>query len=153
MERQMDYESAYEIAHKNRDHSRFICGVGESLTKVEYGDFLLSGLNNLGKQPLGYVVQIRRGWGAFGSDMYFLREHDGKLNTHENQGFWKLSKEQAEVVKEFFEDSPEDELAENPNLTYSIKGEQEESGFIVSSVNAPCRVDSCAFAVSVRQTD
>lgn len=145
----MNYDTAYKIVRENRDHSRFVCGLEKGFTNVEYGDFLLSGLNSLGTEPLGYVVQIRKEWGAFGSDMYLIREHDGKLNTHENQSFWKLSPSQSAMMKEFFKYGPEEEILENPELFYSIKGNQEESGFLVIKDNAPDRVDICSITMTI----
>lgn len=133
----------------NLDHSRFVIGINKSAIPIKFGDFVISGINTLGENVIGYVVQIRRKWGAFGSDMFFIREHDGTLRTHENQSFWKLSDEQVKDVVPFFKDSPSDELKENEELEYTILKEQKASGFIVTEDYAPERVDSCALAITV----
>lgn len=133
----------------NLDHSRFVPGFRDDSIKLQFGDFVISGINTLGDNVIGYVVQIRRKWGAFGSDMFFIREYDGKLRTHENQSFWKLSDEQVKDVVPFFKDSPSDELKENEELEYTILKEQKASGFIVTKEHAPERVDSCAIAITV----
>lgn len=134
---------------KNLDHSRFVSGFTQDSCKLKFGDFVISGLNTLGEQVIGYVVQIRKKWGAFGSDMFFIREHDGSLLTHENQAFWKLTKTQMEMVKPYFKDTPCDELNGNKDLEYTILNEQKASGFIVPEEGRPERIDSCAFAITV----
>jgi len=143
------FDSVKKDILKNLDHSLFVSGLYETSCKLKFGDFVISGMNTLGEQVIGYVVQVRKQWGAFGSDMFFLREHDGTLRTHENQSFWKLSDEQVEAVLPFFKDSSSDELEGNKNLEYSILSEQKASGFIVTDENAPDRVDSCSFAITV----
>lgn len=131
------------------DHSRFITGLTGIPKNIKYGDYLLSGLTTTGQQFVGYVVQIREKWGAFGSDMYFIRDHKGDLAVHENQGFWKLTAKQIEAIRPHFNYTPEEELQNNPGHTYTIRDKHSESGFIVSKENAPDRFDSCAFTVTV----
>jgi len=120
-----------------------------NIDKLSFGDFLLSAISTTGEQTLGYVVQIRKSWGQFGSDMIFIREHDGSLSTHENQGFWILSPEQTGFILPCFTITPSDEMSDNPDHKYSILHKQPESGFIVDSLHAPNRIDSCAIKISV----
>jgi len=123
-------ESVQKSILNDLDHSQHISFEAEQ--KLSFGDFVLSGMNTNGKQAFGYVTQIRMKCGAFGSDIYFVREANGNLGTHENQSFWKLTKDQANSLAPFFTHLPAEELAENPNLTYTVCGEYEESGFIVT---------------------
>lgn len=132
------------------DHSLFFGGARDVTKHIKYGDYLLSGLTTTGIQVVGYVVQIRLKWGAFGSDMYLIRDHKSSLAIHENQGFWGLTAEQIERVKPYFKYTPEEELLDNPELayTYTIEGKYSETGFIISDKNAPARVDSCAYSIT-----
>lgn len=134
------------------DHSKFISGLYDRLN-VEFGDYVISGLSTTMIQTIGYVVQIRKKWGAFKSDMFFIRDIDGNLATHENQCFWKLTEEQIELVKPFFEITPDEEIEDNPKLEYTIKEDQKEDGFIVRKEYAPDRTDTCAFAITVSKTE
>jgi len=137
----------------NVDHSRFVSSFSGCLEKLSFGDFLLSAISTTGEQTLGYVVQIRKDWGQFGSDMIFIRDQNGSLATHENQGFWILTNEQIKLVMPFFQKNPSDEMSENPDLEYSISKSRLKSGFIVDSDHAPTRIDSCAISISVTNND
>lgn len=80
---------------------------------------------------LVYIVQIRKGSGAFGSDMYLARDCSGILATHENQSFFRVTdKELVERAFKFFEltidNEPEDTKYSVPNLDKC-------SGYIVSA--------------------
>lgn len=144
-----DFEVVKAGILSNLDHSRFICGLNDKSSKLKFGDFVVSGINTLGTNVIGYVVQIRKKWGAFGSDMLFIRDQDGVLMTHENQSFWKLTEDQLEAVKPFFKNTPSEELDDNPKLEYSTLKGQFANGFIVDEKDAPARTDSCAFAITV----
>jgi len=144
-----DFESIKEEIMRGVDHSNFIAGLYDTGTILEYGDYVLSGLCSDGSRALGYVVQVRKKWGAFGSDMFFIRDHRGGLATHENQSFWKLTERQTEAVKRFFKYMPNEELVDNPDIFYSVKDNFREQGFIVEPDNAPERVDSFAIAMTI----
>jgi len=144
-----DFKQAKQEVLDTLDHSLFVTGFGGVEEKLKYGDYVVSGMSTSGIQTVGYVVQIRKEWGAFGSTMFFVRDQNGDLATHENQSFWKLTEKQIDLVKTFFKYDPDKELAENPDLTYSIACDHRQSGFIVSSDDAFDRVDSCAMAISV----
>lgn len=132
------------------DGLKFCCGIKPLEEELKYGDFILSGPCMGRDQPLlGYVVQIRKGWGAFGSENSFIRLHDEQLVTSENQGYWLLNKEQIAVVSPHFKCLPEQELDENADKTYSIAGKHEKSGFIIESDDAPGRVDHYSIAIAI----
>lgn len=116
---------------ENRSHGLMVWDPSE----LKFGDFVLTGMNSNGEMPIGYVTQIRKGCGAFGSDVYFIREHDETLNTHENNAYWILPDDQVEMIRPHFDYLPEKELEENPDLIYTIKGEREFGGFIVTEDN------------------
>ncbi|WP_185750551.1 hypothetical protein [Pseudomonas fulva] len=64
-----------------------------------FGQYLLTGP---GPAPLinkiGYVVQIRRRQGIFGSDIYLLRHCDGSLCQHSNNSFLPLTPDEVREV-------------------------------------------------------
>lgn len=80
---------------------------------------------------IGYPVQVRKGVGAFGSDVVLIREFDGQLSTWENQGFLLLTKEELETVMPLFKENIEHDKT-NKN-GYSIGGEHLEKGYIVEN--------------------
>ena len=132
----------------NLDHGLMVWNGDDA----KFGDFLVTGPTAPNfERVLGYVVQVRKGWGAFGSDRFLIRTADEGLMTHENQCFWKLTEEQVEEVKPFFSFTPEDELKDNPELIYSIRHDQEEKGFLVDKTNAPERTDSFAMTITTRK--
>lgn len=129
----------------NIDHSNMLWNAED----FHFGMFVLTGpIAPNFKRVVGYVVQVRKKWGAFGSDAVFIRASDDKLMVHENQCFWAIAKEQENKIKPFFLTTPNDELKDNPELIYTIKHKQEEKGFIVSPENAPARCDSFAITIT-----
>lgn len=142
-----DIKSAITKIRENLDHTRMVSGLTHTNEKLSFGCYVITGFHANGFS-IGYVVQIREGWGTFGSDMLFLRHPDESLATHENQCFWILTDEQIELVKPFFSVTPEDERKDNPELEYAIKGASVLTGFIVSKEGAPGRTDSFAITVT-----
>lgn len=123
---------------KTVEQDNFISGMYDTGSDIQYGDFLISGLTESGCQMIGYVVQIRKQLGEFGSNMFLIRHADGDLVRHENQSFWKLTDEQTKKIKPFFFDNlPENELKLNPDIKYLLEGSQEMSGFIIHKDTAP----------------
>ena len=149
----MDFEETRKIIAAKVDHENFVMGLGGSRRKLEFGDYVISGINAAGQQVIGYVVQIREKWGAFGSNTYFIRDHEGGLATHENQSFWKLTENQIEMILPHFGGTPEEEKEANPELRYTVaNNEYPESGFYIEPDNAPDRVDRCTMAITVSNT-
>ncbi len=134
---------------KNLNQDCFISGLYNTKTNLSFGHYVISGINTHGDQVIGYVVQIRKKWGAFGSDTFFIRERDGSLSTHENQSFWRLTEKQVDLVKPYFKYTPSEEKKNNPLLEYTIVDKYKECGFIINGNNAPSRVDSCSFSITV----
>ena len=77
------------------------------------------------EQRAGRLLQIRKGVGAFGSDVYFIRKKDGGLGTFENV---RLLRYHGEIPV-----NPGD--AED--ATYTIKGDYPEVGFIIDEPKQP----------------
>lgn len=132
----------------NLDHSKMISFLNKDYPV--FGTYVITGLTGIGCQIIGYVCQIRKKWGAFGSDIFILREMDGTLRRHENQCFWVLNEGQIELVKPQFKDIPGEEIKDNPDLSYTFNdGEYKESGFIISEDKSPERVDSCIITTTI----
>jgi len=79
---------------------------------------------------IGYVVQIRKGQGAFGSNMVFLRHPNGELIYHENQFFYYIESFLVPAAKKLFKDgySPEEEDLTQP---ITIGGKYPEYGKVI----------------------
>jgi hypothetical protein len=92
----------------------------------------------------GRLVQIRKGVGAFGSDIYFLRLRDGGLFTWENvmmrhvgderfeTAFYTSNGKQPPVIPEQ-PINPEDNTEEE----YTILDKYPETGFIIENPKQP----------------
>jgi hypothetical protein len=92
----------------------------------------------------GRLVQVRKGCGQFGSNIYFLRLRDGDLVTFENvlvrhvddeqfvDAFYRRNGQAAPVI-------PEQALYDGDSVaaTYSIGGKWPETGFIVDAPKQP----------------
>ncbi|HHQ2714292.1 TPA: hypothetical protein ACSPMB_000121 [Pseudomonas aeruginosa] len=95
------------------------------------GQFLLTGIHNGPKsRRIGYVVQIRRKQGRFGTDNYLLRHADGTLMQHSDQFFAAATPEEIDAIRPFFgENLPE---TEDYSHGYDL-GSQESraTGFII----------------------
>ena len=88
----------------------------------------------------GRLVQVRKGVGAFGSDVYFIRRQDGSLQTFENVGLDKSDKN-----TKIFED-------DNINREYTMGGKFPETGFVIEVPNQP-NSEKQSFALTILQTD
>lgn len=86
------------------------------------------------KPIIGRLVQVRIKCGQFGSDIYFLRMDGGGLETFEN-----------EMIEHVVADIPKgpDSITD----TYSIKGDWEETGFIVEKPKQPETPGSFSIAI------
>jgi len=78
---------------------------------------------------IGYPVQVRKGAGAFGSDIVFMRDANGDLSTWENQGFLILNEDQLSVIESHFEEYLEEDKEYKGECT--IDGEYPETGWII----------------------
>jgi hypothetical protein len=98
----------------------------------DVGMYVITGMQfpNVPVRRVGYVVQVRKKAGAFGTDIVFIRHPDGCLVTHENQVFYMMNEEDVKELKEFY---PQDCGPEYEDHTkeYSIGGKFPMAGKIV----------------------
>ena len=103
----------------------------------EIGEYLITGLqvgNHNGEKGwhkyIGYVVQIRKGIGCFGSDMILLRHPDGSLEAHENQMYYRMNEYWVNKTKKLFKKgiTPDNEDYTKP---YTIYGKYPALGKII----------------------
>jgi len=103
----------------------------------------------------GRLVQVRKGCGQFGSNVYFIRLRDGSLMTWENvmirrvddQGFieaFYLTNDRTppEVPAQSIDE------ADSESVEYTIAGEYPEIGFIVDAPRQPQTPGVCAMTIS-----
>jgi len=92
----------------------------------------------------GRLVQVRKGCGQFGSDVFFIRLRDGSLMTFENVMIRHADDEQ--FVEAFYRSNgvgppsiPAQAINEDDSETaaYSIRGKWPETGFIVERPSQP----------------
>jgi len=105
---------------------------------------------------IGRLVQIRKGVGAFGSDLLFLRMHDGSLMSFENVALRPADDKQFEDA--FYWSNgrkppvirPVDEYQrDEPNIEYTmLGGKYPETGFIIKSPRQP-HSDQQSFAMTI----
>lgn len=80
---------------------------------------------------LGYIAQVRRRAGAFGSDLVLVRHPQGELVSHENQSFYYLDEAAEEKLKELFDEGVTPEKMEDYRQAYSLNGEYPEVGQVI----------------------
>lgn len=116
--------STVETIVKARDYSLMV-PFGEYPNP---GEYVITGIqhgNVRGERGwqyyVGYVVQVRRKAGAYGSDMVLLRHPDGTLMVHENQLFVRMSRDLRDRVISLF---PEDLTPESEDYSkpYTLAG-------------------------------
>lgn len=93
----------------------------------------------------GRLVQVRKGVGAFGSDIYLLRLRDGGLAAFENalmrraddvgfeNSFYRSNGKNPPVIPR--QPTHEDDAMD---VEYGIAGKWPETGFIVCNPSQPC---------------
>lgn len=81
------------------------------------------------KQSIGRLVQVRKGAGFAGTDLFLIRESDGSLTSHHNQCLWIIPEEYKEELDEMFKDV---KLDDPDNTEYSIEGKHKCTGFMIS---------------------
>lgn len=106
----------------------------------EQGEYVITGLQSgnmhggLGwARYIGYVVQVRKKAGAFGSDMVLLRHPDGSLGRHENQGYYRMDDLWLEQAKTLFPEGMTPDEYEDYSQAYTLGGEYPEIGKIIEA--------------------
>ena len=78
---------------------------------------------------IGYVVQVRKKAGDFGSDMVLLRHPDGTLMQHTNQAYFRMGDAWTKKAMTMFETTPDTEDYTKP---YTLgNGMYPEAGAII----------------------
>ena len=91
---------------------------------------LIQGKDNIAKNRVGRLVQIRKEAGDFGSDCVLIRHKDDSLVPHTNQSFWLIPEKFNEYLDVIFKDVYEDDA---DSMIYTLQGEYPEKGFIIES--------------------
>lgn len=113
------------------------------------GQFVVTGMQPWATTRLsmvGFCVQVRVGFGQFGSDMIFLRHADGSLTTHENQCFYALSEDQVALARRVFVMLPEDE---DYGHGYRCANKVHEVGFVITGSRSPAAPVKAGMAIRV----
>jgi len=84
---------------------------------------------------VGNLVQVRKGCGQFGSDVYFIRKFDGGLQSVENEWIQKIDLKNPQELEE-------------PNLEYTMNGEFPETGFLIDNPKGWERKDA-SFSIAI----
>ncbi|MBM0209654.1 hypothetical protein ALQ72_03597 [Pseudomonas syringae pv. maculicola] len=79
---------------------------------------------------IGYVVQIRRCQGRFGSDIYLLRHCTGELVEHSNNSYLPLTPEEIDAVLPCFGDVTPSAEGHNPVYGLCTPGSR-SAGFVI----------------------
>ena len=104
----------------------------------------------------GRLVQVRKGCGQFGSDVYLIRLRDGGLESFENAMIWRVDDEK--FVDAFYVSNgqkppmiPEqpETTYDSEKVTYFISGKWPEVGFIVEKPAQP--QNTRRFAMTITQ--
>lgn len=81
---------------------------------------------------IGYVVQVRKKAGAFGSDLIILRHSDGSLVRHENQSFCRMDDFWLERAKSLYPKGMTPAEYEDYTEAYTLgNGEYPEIGKVI----------------------
>lgn len=87
-------------------------------------------------ETVGRLIQVRKGVGQYGTDVYLIRKPDGRLSSFANVGLFP-----ADV------DLPRD-AEDSTDVSYTISGGYPEIGFVIESPKQP-QSESPLFAVCV----
>ena len=140
----------------NRDFENMV-----STTKhPEPGEYVITGIqagNLRGERGwqkyIGYVVQVRKKVGAFGSDIVLLRHPDGNLGQHENQNFFRMNDFWIKKAKALFPDGVAPKY-EDYSQPYKLSNGYPETGKIIYyTENKPPRDDKPLTKITVTNAD
>lgn len=80
---------------------------------------------------IGYVVQVRKKAGCFGSDIILLRHPDGELGRHENQMFFRIDGLWLEKAKALYPEGMTPEEHEDYSKPYTLGEKFPETGKVI----------------------
>lgn len=105
---------------------------------------VFEGLIATDEKRVGRIVQVRIGVGAFGSDMFLARLHNGALMSFHNVMIRHAGDKRFEFA--YYESNgrtpptvhPSEEYPKDePGETYCLKGDHEETGFLIDQPSQP----------------
>jgi len=103
---------------------------------------------------VGYVVQIRKKAGCFGSDIVFLRDPSGILSTNENQFYYRLEGKSLALLKSLYPDGITPDLYEDYSRPYTIGNHFPETGRIIEANDrGPCPDNSPLVQITTCRPD
>ena len=94
------------------------------------GQFYITGPISGNPNPekyFGYICQVRKKAGAFGTDIVLMRNVDGCLARHENQSYFLVSEEIKQKIIELLSEPIED----FENIEYTLGDEYPERGSVI----------------------
>lgn len=148
-------EVARQIA-KSRDFSRMV-SIDKHPMPGEYVVTSIQAGNLHGEKGwhlyVGYVAQVRKGAGAFGSHLVLLRHPDGTLMQHHNQCFLRLSPEQETELKAVYPPGMTPDEYEDYTQPYTLgDGQYPATGKIIEpgDAEAPPQDNSPMVQITVR---
>lgn len=99
---------------------------------------------------IGYVVQVRKKAGAFGSDIVLLRHPDGSLVRHENQTYCLMNFFWREKAKKLFPEGMTPDEYEDYSKPYTLGNEYPEVGKVIEEKeDVPPRNDAPMMRITV----
>jgi hypothetical protein len=136
----------HQICEKRPDFSRMS-------EYPEFGQIVRSGLmqgkDYIFDNAIGYIVQIRKKRGQYGSDQYLVRHPDGSLVVHENQSFWVVDSELGKLALSYFKYPIEED---GTDIEYTIGDGFPETGYIIDFNEGDPVSDSPPFVMSIITT-
>lgn len=103
---------------------------------------------------IGYVVQVRKSAGAFGSDIVLLRHPDGALVRHENQAFFQIEDQWLDKAKALYPPGMTPDEYEDYSQPYTLGEDYPEYGKIIEAKEeGPPRDDAPMMRIVVTDAD
>ena len=88
---------------------------------------------------IGRLIQVRKGCGAFGSDVYLVRiAADERLASFSNAGIERYTDKELPIIQDDIKEGEKDSIAmDSEDIAYSIQEEFYETGFIIEKPLQP----------------
>jgi hypothetical protein len=103
------------------DYSKMVNFTGSPVVGEYYITGIQAGPENLNLR-VGYVAQVRKRAGCFGSDIVLIRHPNGCLGVHENQSYFSMDKYWKDKLKELYPTDMTPEKYEDYSEPYTLVG-------------------------------
>ena len=127
----MTREQKLKMIIATRNYDKMICLNRHPMP----GKYYITGIQQGNDNPeklIGYVVQVRKEAGAYGSHLVLMRHPNGDLIPHHNQSFFELDESLTENIKKFYPTGMDYDSHEDHSQPYTLGGgEFPETGPIV----------------------